>query len=406
MTQQPPLEVRVEDTVEALSNLQVEWNQLLSEFPTATTFSTLDWLVPWWHAFGKGQQLKVLTFYDSTQRLVALAPLSVTPYPTPSGVKLKLLRLMGDGSQDSDNLDMPVRPGYESAFVNALLDSLTRGDVDWDFCKLNTLPNNSPAAAALINGLEQRGWHSFTFNRPQLVTNLPPDWETYIAQLSSENRNNLKRYTRRLSRHYQVQIYKCTEESDLNRCLDDLFRLHQKRWLLRGEPGTFASAERRAFYHELSRALLAHQCLEFWLISLDGKTVAAQFCFRYRDTVFLLQEGFDPDHAADRVGFILRGHVLEQLIAAGVRHYDFLFGQSEGKSIWIPQLQHYQDIHFAKPRSLGGLYLGITNTARDSKEWLRSHLPERVWVVLRHLNSRRRGNPTTDGPTPTTPSEK
>jgi len=48
------------------SNLQVEWDQLLSEFPTATTFSTLDWLLPWWHAFGKAQQLKVLRFYDST----------------------------------------------------------------------------------------------------------------------------------------------------------------------------------------------------------------------------------------------------------------------------------------------------------------------------------------------------
>ncbi|MGD0508494.1 MAG: GNAT family N-acetyltransferase [Terriglobales bacterium] len=388
---QPALEVRVYDTLDALSTLQSAWEQLLSEFPTATTFSTPDWLLPWWRAFGTVQQLKVIAFFDSTQRLVALAPLSVTTHRVTSGLKLKLLRLMGDGSQDSDNLDLPVLPGYESAFVDALLDLMARGDIDWDLCQLNTLPNNSPAAATLMSRLDQRGWRYFTFDRPWLVINLPPSWEDYVSQLTSENRNNLTRYTRRLHRRYQVHIYKCTEEGDLTRCLDDLFRLHQKRWQLRGESGTFASAERRAFYYDLSRALLAHQCLEFWLLSLDGKTVAAQFCFRYRKAVFLLQEGFDPDHAADRVGFILRGHVLEQLITAGIERYDFLFGQSPGKDTWVPQLQHYRDIHFAKPFGRGSLYLRLTNAVGDGKKWLRAHLPERAWAVLHGLNSRLRG---------------
>ena len=385
---QPALDFRVYDTVEALLNLQPEWEKLLSEFPTATTFSTLDWLLPWWRAFGKGQ-LKVIGFFDSGA-LVALAPLCIAAHPAGGGVKLKLLRLMGDGSGDSDNLDLPVRPGYESAFIDALLDLLAKGGIGWDFCRLNTLPENSPAAAVLMSRLEQRGWRSFTSDRPWLVTHLPSVWEDYLAQLSSEHRNNLKRYTRRLQKHYQVQIYKCTEEGELGKCLEDLFRLHQKRWELRGEPGTFASTERRAFYYDLSRALLAHQYLEFWLISLNGTTAAAQFCFRYGESVFLLQEGFDPDHAADRVGFILRGHVLEQLTAAGVRRYDFLFGQSEGKNIWVPQLQHYRDLEFAKPGSLGSFYLKATHKARDGKEWLRAHLPESAWAVLHSLNPRRR----------------
>jgi hypothetical protein len=93
------------------------------------------------------------------------------------------------------------------------------------------------------------------------------------------------------------------------------------------------------------------------------------------------------------VGFVLRGHVLGQLIAAGMRRYDFLFGQSVGKDRWAPQLQHYRDIHFAKPFGRGGLYLRLTNAAGDSKEWLRAHLPERAWVVLHSLNSRLRGAP-------------
>jgi protein-tyrosine phosphatase len=238
-----------------------------------------------------------------------------------------------------------------------------------------------------------------------MVTNLPAEWETYLAQLSSENRNNLKRYTRRLGRHYQVEIYKCTNEADLPKCLEDLFELHQKRWQLRGEPGTFASTERRAFYFELSCALLKHGNLEFWLLTLNGKTAAAQFCFRQGESVFLLQEGFDPDHSADRVGFILRGHVLEQLVAAGVRRYDFLYGQSEGKQIWVPQLQHYLDIHFAKRGSRGALYLQWTNAAVEKKEWLRAHLPKSAWSALKRLNPKKRGAPAPKAEGTNSPAE-
>ena len=386
----PALEVSVYDTVESLSSLESEWEQLISEFPAATTFCTLDWLLPWWRAFGNDQQLRVVAFRDRS-RLIGLAPLSITPHAALGGIKLKLLRIMGDGSGDSDNLDLPVLPGYEEPFLDAVLDFLDGDKIGWDVAQFNTLPNNSAAGTLLLAHLKERGYVLYTSQRPWLVTHLPAEWEAYLAQLSSENRNNLKRYTRRLGRHYQVEIRKCTKEEELSRGLEDLFELHQKRWQLRGEPGTFASAERRKFYFELSCALLKHGNLEFWMITLNGKTAAAQFCFRHGEGVFLLQEGFDPGHSADRVGFILRGHVLEQLVAAGVRRYDFLYGQSEGKQIWVPQLQHYQDIHFAKRGSRGGLYLQLTNTALEKKEWLRAHLPQSAWSTLKQLNPKKRG---------------
>jgi CelD/BcsL family acetyltransferase involved in cellulose biosynthesis len=395
---QPALEARVYKSIEALEPLRADWEKLLSEFPTATTFSTMDWLIPWWRSFGNGQQLQVIAFFDVTQRLVALAPLSITTRAVAGGLKLKLLRFMGDGSGDSDNLDLPVLPGYEQTFVNSLLDLLPGLEMSWDICELNTLPSNSPAASVLLTQLGQREYSHFTFQRPQLVIHFSSDWGAYIGQLTNENRNNLERYTRRLHRRYEVQFFKCKEEADLKRCLDDLFCLHQKRWQLRGESGTFASAERRTFYYNLSRALLEHENLDLWLLALNGKTVAVQFCFRQRDSVFLLQEGFDPEHAADRVGFVLRGHVLKELIAAGVRHYDFLFGQSPGKARWAPQLQYYEDIHFAKRLSRGGLYLALMNQAQDSKKWFRAHLPKGAWALLHNLNVRLGGAKKADKP--------
>ena len=382
------LEPRLYESVASLAVLQPAWDDLLEGYPGATIFSSLDWLLPWWRAFGNGQQLKVVGFFDPTQRLVALAPLSITTVRVPGGLRLNLLRLMGDGSHDSDNLDLPVRSGYESALAEALLDYLESGALHWDFCQLNTLPGDSPAGCALAESLVRRHWLHFTPERPRLVIDLPSTWDEYRRRLTSKERGNFERYSRRLLRSYQCNIHKCVDQRDLETNLESLFRLHQKRWELRSEPGTFASKVRRDFYLDLSRTLLSRGLLEFWLLDLDGKTVAAQFCLRHSTAVFSLQEGFDPEHSDDRVGFILRGNVIRELIAAGIQRYDFLYGESHGKERWVPTRLRYRDVHFAKPLTKGYCYLRLTNGAGAFKEWLRAHVPSRVWAMLRKFNLR------------------
>ena len=70
------------------------------------------------------------------------------------------------------------------------------------------------------------------------------------------------------------------------------------------------------------------------LLSLDGHNVAVQFAFGYRNHVFQLQEGFDPQYSSDRIGMLLRGHVIKQLIAERMKCYDFLGGEPGYKSRW------------------------------------------------------------------------
>ena len=198
--------------------------------------------------------------------------------------------------------------------------------------------------------------------------------------------------SRRLERHYDVRYIKCSE-NQLDPALDAFFRLHQERWRRLGEPGAFALAERRQFYRELARRLLKRGLLEFWLLDLNRKTVAAQFAFRYGKTVFSSQEGFDPAYSSDSVGYVLRAHVLKQLIADGVRRYDFLAGQEEAKTRWGARLGHYLDIDFARPHTAGSLYLEGLGLATATKEQLRARLPQPARSVLHRLNVKLRHIP-------------
>jgi CelD/BcsL family acetyltransferase involved in cellulose biosynthesis len=256
------------------------------------------------------------------------------------------------------------------------------------------MPPDSTVRDSLVRHLKERGWTCTTNQLPCSTIVLPDNWEAYLSHLPKVERKTFARKLRRLEERYEVRCHKCTQEDELPNCLETLFQLHQKRWQLRGEKGTFASPGRRQLYSEVARAFLERGWLEFWLLELDGKTVAAQFNFRYRDTVYALQDGFDPGYYVDSVGYLLRGYVLKHLIADGVRRFDFLAGRGYHKARWVTQSTNYLDVHFSKPFSRGSVYLRLLQNTQEAKEWLRGHLPSSVWGVLHWLNVTLRGTPS------------
>src|SRR5579859_228585 len=385
-TETPRLQVRVYDSLESLEPLRPAWDKLLAEVPAASTFSTWEWLATWWRVFGQGQELRFLAFFDGREQLTGIAALALTEQTIVRGYRLRLLRFMGDGSQDSDNLDVIAQPGYEDAVIDAFLQYLESCRSTWDFCALNTLPSRSPTAQSLLHQLQLRKWPHFTSQRPGCVIDLPQDWESYRKQLTYNERGQLGKFTRRLEREYRVRFYQATE-LDLDSCLQSLFDLHQKRWVSQGKPGTFASQARRQFYYEISRLFLERGWLQLSMLELNGTNVGAEYDFRWKDTVYGLQGGFDVDLAAGHIGYVLRGHVLKQLIESGVEHYDFLAGWQSYKGRWGGRETSYLNLEFARPKSSGALYLRLKHDSGQAKEWLRGRLPKRVWNVLKNVKA-------------------
>jgi len=267
-------QLRVYQDLRELEVLRPAWDELLGEYPLATTFSTWEWLSCWWRAYGATRRLLVLGVFDQNQRLIGLAPFSIADELL-GGVRLRVLRMMGDGSNDSDNLDLPVVPGFEDVFASSIIDYLGQHRSQWDICQLNTLSIDSTIGAHLARLAKSRGWTLFQGTTGSSAVHLPASWDEYLAMLSSEDRKNLPRYTRRLQNRHAPRIYRCDAEA-LPRCLEALFQLHQARWESAGEPGSFSSLQRRNFYWELSCSLLERGWLEIWALELDGEILAVQ----------------------------------------------------------------------------------------------------------------------------------
>jgi hypothetical protein len=322
-----------------------------------------------------------LAWFDGNAELVGLAPFYLSSRRISVGVELSFLRLIGDGSEDSDNLDIPVRPGFERHVADSLLRYLRDSSRVWDVCQLNTLPPDSPVARCLLEQLDCGRWPHYEYQRPSSAIELPVSWDAFLAQM--KERTNLRYYTRRLEKAHKTCVYRCDNESSLPACLERFFDLHNKRWEERGQPGTFASAERRRFYYEMASSFLRRGWLEFWLLDVDGSIVAADFNFRHKETVFSLQSGFDPEFAGYRVGFVLKGYLLRQLVSDGVRRYDFLGGMDPNKSRWGAAVSSYLDLHFARSFTRGGTYLQLFHWTAHTKEYVRTRLPSPAWSLLR-----------------------
>ncbi len=376
------LRLKVFSSWKELESLQPIWDRLLLDSVGPSMFSTWEWLSAWWEAFGQGKRLVATVFTEAGGEVVGLAPLYLDLVEVPFPRHLKELRFVGDGSEDSDNLNFTVRSGYEDACARTFANWLACQS-NWDLCELNTLPADSVVGNALLRDLKRLGWMHAAYPRPRSAVDLPDSWESYLKQVSRKERTKLGYRSRLLESRYQVRFRKCTRDDELPRSLEALFRLHRMRWQLQGQEGTFASEARRKFYYLMARSFLARQWLEFWLLELNGTAVAAQFGFRYGQTVYSLQEGFDPAYSQMSVAYVLRGHVLKQLIADGVRRYDFLSGLDPAKERWGALPDHYVDIHFAKPFTLGSAYLRLVHNSKVTKEWLRAELPSPLFRAIR-----------------------
>jgi len=385
-TGQEPLSVVEQRNWGGMESLRACWSNLAAQLPGLSIFLTPEWLFSWWLAYGENKTFCVLTFSTAHEGVVGIAPLywerrELAPLPA-----LRVLRFMGDGSSDSDDLDFIVKPGYAARVAQALLEWMRRAQ--WDICEFNCLSSKSEVAALLVNEVRAAGWKIETSERPLSRITFPATWEKYLKTLSAKERGKIGHRLRHLQARHPVQFRRCTRSDELPEFLNTLYALHQKRWESRGEPGSFALPARRRFYLEMTRELLGRGWLELWQLEMDGTPVASQIGMRYGSRVYALQEGFDPAYATDSVGYVLRSQILRNCIDSGARSYDFLYGDQESKLRWGAEIGHYIDLRFSRKHGYGAIYLTGNHLWRGTKTWLRTHLPANALKMLQKLRSR------------------
>jgi peptidoglycan/xylan/chitin deacetylase (PgdA/CDA1 family)/CelD/BcsL family acetyltransferase involved in cellulose biosynthesis len=362
--------------------LAEQWNQTLHGSSSDTFFLTWEWIASWRKAYGAELEPFVVSGWEQG-RLIGVAPLCIETIKK-VGVKWKLLKLLGDGSHDSDYLDCFAKPGYEAKLAEAVLNVLKAERRSWDYMELHGPLQSSLFANAFDDHAKERGWHVTGDEVPCLTLQLPATWDGYLQLLKPRFRTKV-RSAMTFFEQQQGAITQCTSEEQLHEWLDLFFVLHGKRWHSKGHPGVFGGKEKREFYWDISRVALQSGSLEFHRLDLGERALAFQYGFRYNNSFLLLQEAYDPDWESLRPGIALRGFRLRSMIAEGVREYDFLGGVAQHKLDWGASGKQSIKLRVAASQSATAAFFKVPSAVENGKEFARKVLPQPLIAALKKV---------------------
>jgi CelD/BcsL family acetyltransferase involved in cellulose biosynthesis len=327
-----------------------EWNGLLARSRANTVFLTWEWICAWKETAGRDAQPFVVIVRDSQGALAGVAPFYRTKLSFMNVLPFSALRILGDYPTGAEYGDWIVRTDCEAEASGALGGALAGAHRAWDCIWMPKVSGWTGASEAITRACGEKRllWRS----RPKgfAYTALPATADQYRKSLSSNKRQQLRSELKRVNARETVRLLRCRTQEELPRFLDALFDLHHRRRLLLGDEGSFKRKPEEAdFYRRFIPVALDRDWL--WLFGLEdeGKLRAVQLGYVYDGVFHQMQEGFDPDYVKG-AGNVLRAHVIDECIAAGVRGVDFLANMSEHKRRWLAEPRVGADLFIASPK--------------------------------------------------------
>jgi CelD/BcsL family acetyltransferase involved in cellulose biosynthesis len=286
----------------SLEDLEDEWDELATR--SGNLFATREWVFTWWRHFGAGRPLRLFACRDPSGGLVAIVPASES-----TRRPVRTLRFIGHAL--GDRVGPICAPGDVGRTARALVRALDDGTLGGDVLIGEQIPAEERWAGLM-------GATTVRREGSPVLDIAGATFDDWLASRSRNFREQVRRRERRLVRDHTLEYRLCDSPDTLEEDLETLFELHTARW---GSEGEAFLPHTRPFHRDFAALALERGWLRLWLLTLDGKPVAAWQGFRYGDVDWYYQAGRDPEHETSAVGFVLLAHSIRDAMAAGVREY-------------------------------------------------------------------------------------
>lgn len=303
-------------TSEDFDTLEPEWLKLWNDSPLATPFQHPAWHRIWLRHFGQ-TTAPVFLSIRRAETLIGVATLDMDREEA---------RELGD--HNVRDYAGPLCAAGEEATIAAgilewLREDLTQRVVFWG------LPNDTPIALALTGIPASSGWHTEQSDEAVCPgTDLPDDFESFVAALPKHDRHELRRKMRNLESAGAVGFESLTIADQVTGAMDELFDLMRRS---RADKAEFLTATMEGFFRDLAATFAALGMLRLSKLTLDGATVGMTLSFDDGRTILLYNSGFDPEYSKLAVGLVSKAHAIREAIELGRKRFDFLRGEEDYK---------------------------------------------------------------------------
>lgn len=325
------LTIRDIRTTERLRELAGAWNELLQRSAAAHAFLTLNWLLPWWDVYGREGDLLVLVA-EEEGRPVGIAPLCRTRRTVAPGIRLREITFLGSHSVGSEFLDVFSLPGSETDVLRAVLRYLKEHET-WDRIVFDDVLESSPTPGALATPARELGLGYFSRQRHRCpFIELPDSWQVFIDMPDRDYKHIVQKEEKRLRKKHDVEIV-MSDKTNVDEHLDSLFRLHNERWELAGDAGSFQDPKRQEFCRRAAKSLLDDDMLRLSTLVLDGAIEATRFGLAFAGQYYGLHSGCSAAGWKLKAGNVLQNCLYRDMVG-NTRALHFLRGTEKYKYQW------------------------------------------------------------------------
>lgn len=361
--------IRQIENIEEFLSLRDEWNTLLESSASDCVFLTHEWLSSWWKHLAEGRQLSILTASEDN-KLLGILPLAERQAQF-TRMMPPLLEFLGSGVIGSDYLDAIVAPAHERMVVTAFAEHLNQSRLMLQFSQVR---RGSCLVSALAERMRQYEWsvRETKLNVCPYIDLSGLTWKSFHATLGPNIRQNINRYLRNLSKHFEMRVDCFQSPVEAQGALDIAIELHRKRWeTVTGTSEAFQSGSVIAFHREFVQLAAKRGWLRILVLWLNGTPAAALYGLRYGPRFYFYQSGFDPAYSKHRVGVATMGLAIKTAIEEGALEYDFLHGDEEYKFHWARQTRELGRLELHPPHARARIYRQVIDLNRAARRMAR-----------------------------------
>lgn len=348
-----------------IAAIEDDWRRLAVERGNA--FLTPEWFRCWWNRYGEDATPFVTVSRGDGGGVRGLMPLLL-----PGAGRPRVCRFAGANLGDHFHPLARIEDEVEVAAVAG--EALRDAPAPWSVIALDKAELERPWLPALAEATGRRthGFVRAPTPLPRIDLTKHEDWDAYLGSRSSNLRQQVRRFERRLAKDHEVSLRRTESPSELDRDLETLFDLHDRRW---EERTSLSSDTARAFHSEFAAAALQQGWLRLWLLEVDGEPIAAWYGWRLGGRYAYYNSGFDPERSPLRPGLVLLAGVIRAAIEEGAEEFDFLLGGESYKSRFAEDSRTVHNVAVARSWHpalvLTGAEAGMRGLGRRLPERLR-----------------------------------
>jgi CelD/BcsL family acetyltransferase involved in cellulose biosynthesis len=302
--------------VRLCADIEAEWEELALRLD-APPFLRPGWSRAWHAAFGMGES-KALTI-TAGEELLGVAPITSTRrlLHSPTNWHTPFYGVLG--------ADGPTHEALAQALVERVPQRL----------EIRFLEAGDHLLELLRGEAADRGMST----HERVIASSPyvpvqGTWAEYEQGLSKNLRKNLRRRRRQLEERGVVSVTVHEGADDLERLLDDAFRIEASGW--KGERGTaiVSQPETRAFYSDIAKWAAETGDLRLTFLRVDDEPIAFDFALESGRVHYSLKSGYDEKYKIYGPGTELMRALLERAFDEGLDRFDLLGTTDEFKRAW------------------------------------------------------------------------